>query len=266
LSDSAVSLEPLVEHRGSPGVAFPAEVETSYGGPFGLAPTIVYANFVQSIDGVAAISGVPTSSATISGGAPADRLVMAILRSVADAVVIGSGTLREHAGPWSAERAFPPGAAWFTAFRRARTLPVEPTLVVVSGSGNVPGDHPVLADAIVITSAGGAERSKDVATRETLILGDGDEIDPRAAIGALRDRGHARILVEGGPRLMGSMLEASVVDELFLTIAPKLLGGGAANPPLSDGAALLDATPTARLLDVRRAEDLLFLRYALGEA
>ena len=63
--------------------------------------------FVTSIDGVAAIEGVKTSSATISGGEPTDRFVMAVLRGVADAVVVGSGTLKEHAGPWTAEKAFP---------------------------------------------------------------------------------------------------------------------------------------------------------------
>ena len=88
-------------------------VTAAYGGPFRLPERVVYANFVSSIDGVAAIAGVEMSSAAISGGAPADRFVMALLRAVADAVVVGAGTVREHGGPWTAEKAFPPGAEAF---------------------------------------------------------------------------------------------------------------------------------------------------------
>ena len=75
-----------------------------------------------------------------------------------------------------------------------------------------------------------------------------------------------RILTEGGPRLMGSMLRAGVVDELFLTIAPKLIGGGSDRPPLSDDADLLDVGSVRRLLSVRRGGDFLFLRYALASS
>ena len=62
------------------------------------------------------------------------------------------------------------------------------------------------------------------------------------------------------------MLEASVVDELFLTISPKLIGGGPDRPPLTDGAQGLGLDPSARLLSARRAEDYLFLRYAITAA
>ena len=117
MTDLGIRLEALFETSGPPQVELPAELETAYGGPFHLPEEVVYANFVSSIDGVAAIAGVEMSSATISGGAPSDRSVMALLRAVADAVVVGSGTLREHGGPWTAERAFPAGA---DAYRRAR--------------------------------------------------------------------------------------------------------------------------------------------------
>jgi riboflavin biosynthesis pyrimidine reductase len=84
----------------------------------------------------------------------------------------------------------------------------------------------------------------------------------RKGVDALRERGFRRILTEGGPPLMGSMLAASVVEELFLTVSPKLLGGGPDRPPLT-GDVGQAVRSDARLLSARRAGDHLLLRYGL---
>ena len=63
---------------------------------------------------------------------------------------------------------------------------------------------------------------------------------------------------------MGAMLEASAVDQLFLTISPKLIGGGPERSPLTDETDLLEREVGARLLSIRRSEDYLFLRYDLS--
>ena len=102
----------------------------------------------------------------ISGAAPADRLVMALLRAVADAIVIGSGTFGEHDGPWTAERAYPPTADLFCRAREmVPAIGTAPTLVVVTASGGLPPDHPSLASALVATTSAGARAmaEKDVA-------------------------------------------------------------------------------------------------------
>ena len=112
-----VRLESVFEAGGAPDVPLPDEVTSTFGGSFWLPERVVYANFVSSIDGVAAIGGVEMSSAAISGGASADRFMMALLRAVADAVVVGAGTVREHGGPWTAEKAYPPGAESFARLR-----------------------------------------------------------------------------------------------------------------------------------------------------
>ena len=228
----------------------------------------MFANFVATIDGVAAISDVKMSSAAISGGAPADRFVMGLLRSVADAVVIGSATLREHPGPWTAERAFPDAATLFREAREELALADVPTLTVVTASGDLPPGHPAVRNAIMITTSAAARKMADakLSCREVVEVADDGQVDQRIAVEALHERGFERILTEGGPRLMGSMLEASVVDELFLTISPKLIGGGPDRPPLTDGARGLGLDPSARLLSARRAEDYLFLRYAIAAA
>jgi riboflavin biosynthesis pyrimidine reductase len=268
VTEPEIHIECLFEAPGLPRLSLPEEIEALYGGSFGLPERTVYGNFVTSIDGVAALAGVRMSSAVISGGAPADRFVMALLRSVADCVMIGSATLREHEGPWTAERAFPDAAEHFRRIRAEMSAPDHPTLVVVTGSGELSPDHPALDDAIVLTTSPGARRITDggVRCREVLELGSGREVDARSAIDSLRERGYGRILPEGGPRLMGLMLRAAVVEELFLTVAPKLIGGGSDRPPLSDDADLLDMGTVRRLLSVRREGDYLFLRYALGSS
>ncbi|MGH2680212.1 MAG: dihydrofolate reductase family protein [Actinomycetota bacterium] len=265
MTELDVSLQPLFEVAGATPLELPEALETAYGGPFWLPERIVYGNFVTSVDGIAALPGVTMSSAVISGGAPPDRFVMALLRGTADAVVVGAGTLREHGGPWTAERAFPAGAELFRRARAAIASTDAPTLVVVTSSGELPRDHPALETAIVATTSSGARTIEDRQIRTAAIIdvGDADGVDVRLAIEELRDRGFRRILAEGGPTLMGSMLEAGAVDQLFLTISPTLIGGGSGRPPLTDAADLLDSGQGMRLLSIRRAEDYLFLRYEL---
>lgn len=137
--------------------------------------------------------------------------MMALLRAVADAVVVGAGTLREHGGPWTAEKAFPAGADAFRILGAELSAAGAPTLVVVTASGELPADHPSLRDAVVITTTAGARTLADREVRhaDVVDVGDVDEVGGRAKIDHLRERGFRRILTEGGPKLMGSMLEAA---------------------------------------------------------
>jgi riboflavin biosynthesis pyrimidine reductase len=77
------------------------------------------------------------------------------------------------------------------------------------------------------------------------------------------------VLCEGGPSLLGQLVGARLIDELFLTVAPQLAGrdGKADRPALIEGfAADAGAAPQATLLSVRKAGDHLFLRYRIGRA
>jgi riboflavin biosynthesis pyrimidine reductase len=268
VTELGVRLELLFDAGGAPPIPLTPALENTFGGPFVLPDDVVYANFVVSIDGVSAIAGIPMSSATISGGAAADRFMMALLRGVADAVVVGAGTLREHKGPWTAQKAFPAGADDLGRMRAELTKDEAPTLVVVTASGNLPADHPSLPAAIVVTTSSGARAIADrgVGAADVVDAGEADEVDARVVIEGLRERGHRRILTEGGPALMGSMLEAGVVEQLFLTISPKLIGGGEERPPFTGAADLLEPGTRAEVRSVRRADDYLFLRYALASS
>ena len=257
----------LFEAPGLPRFDLPEDLERAYGA-FGLAPRVVYGNFVSSIDGIVAIPEVPRSSALISGGEPADRFVMALLRAAADAVVIGAGTFRAHEGPWTAENAYPEAAEALVELRRKLGMEGSPTLVVVTASGDLGGPRSKLEDVIVITNSAGAGRLGESvdATTEVVEVGATGPVDVRKVIAWLSERGYGRILTEGGPKLMGEALRARVVDELFLTVSPTIVGGGVERPrpTLATGVELLsDAPLSGRLLSVRRREAYLFLRYSL---
>jgi riboflavin biosynthesis pyrimidine reductase len=98
-----------------------------------------------------------------------------------------------------------------------------------------------------------------------LTLGDSPMLDPRSVVALLRDRGHRRILCEAGPHTFGELLAAELVDELFLTRSPLLVGDGGAGTRLGlvEASDLLPGGRQARLLSVRRHGSHLFQRYAL---
>jgi riboflavin biosynthesis pyrimidine reductase len=260
----------LAEAQGLPELELPAELRERYGGPLGFEEPRLLANFVSSIDGIVSIPTLPRSNVLISGGSETDRFVMGLLRAVAGAVLIGSGTL--HGSPnalWTAERIYPAAADAFAELRRRLGLPPAPELVVMTGTGSLNVAHPALeAGAVVITTGAGAAslrgRLPDAST--LLELPGGGLVDPTAAVEAVRSRGHSLVLAEAGPHVFGSLLAAGLVDELFLTVSPLVAGrsGVTGRFGLVEGVDLLPtATVNARLLSVRRDDAHLFLRYEL---
>jgi riboflavin biosynthesis pyrimidine reductase len=240
-----------------------------YGGGLGFDEPCVFANFVQTIDGVVAIPELPRSNALIAGESEADRFVMGLLRSFADVVLVGSGTmLASPHGTWLPDRVYPPAAAEFAELRRRRGRPASPTVAFVTAGGSFDPTHPALEHpAIVLTTdrAAAELRACVPSASEVVAVNDGDRVDLPRACTYLRERGHSLILSEGGPTLFGSLLASSLVDELFLTISP-LLAGRAVRPrlPLVEGIELLpDTTAPLRLLSARRHENHLFLRHRL---
>jgi len=95
--------------------------------------------------------------------------------------------------------------------------------------------------------------------------GEGAEVEVSRAVDELRARGHNVLLTEGGPHVMGRLIEARVLDEAFMTISP-VLAGRDQEPRLGmvEGVELLPkAGVWTRLLSARRHGDFLFLRYSL---
>jgi riboflavin biosynthesis pyrimidine reductase len=264
-------LELLFEVEGLPALDLPAELERLYGGSFGLAPPVLYANFVETLDGVVAIRSEPRSNRLVGGDSETDRFVMGLLRACADCVLVGSGTL--HGSPkalWTPEKAHPPSAELFAELRRRLELPPEPTLAVMTASGALEPGHPALEHgAVVLTTQAGAERCHgQLPGAVDVVALDGDAaVAPGDAVAALRERGYDSICSEAGPHVFGSLLAAGLVDELFLTVSPLLAG----RSELGQRLGLVEATELlperreqARLLSVRRDDAHLFLRYGLS--
>jgi riboflavin biosynthesis pyrimidine reductase len=115
---------------------------------------------------------------------------------------------------------------------------------------------------ITVSSAepGSLKRAAEVAD---VILAGETTVDLAAALTELAGRGYSHVLAEGGPILIGELVTSRLLDELCLTIAPKLVSGDAfriLNGPVFDQPVDLD------LIHVLEADGYLFLRYATGWA
>jgi riboflavin biosynthesis pyrimidine reductase len=247
----------------------PAEIERLYGA-IGLADECLVANFVESLDGVVAIPGLPRSHAVVSDDSEADRFILALLRACADVVLVGAGTLAASPkGTWRVDKAYPEAAEAFAELRTARGLPEQPRVAIVTSGTSFTPSHPVLgAGALVLTTETAAAGIADAAPEDTEVVAvsGGASVDLPAAVGALRARGHRVIVSEAGPTLFGRLVAAEVVDELFLTVSPLLAGHAfASRLNLVEGVELLpDRRVTGRLRSVRTNDSHLFLRYALS--
>ncbi len=256
----------LAQEEDLPHWDTPAELATLYGGAIGLDEPCVVANFVESLDGVVAVPGLPRSHALVADESDADRFVLALLRACADAVLVGSGTLLSSPkGTWRIDRAYPPAADALAELRARRGRPAQPLVAIVTAGGSLDPTHPLLeSGALVLTTTGAAAglRAEVPEATEVVAVNEGDSVDPAAALRALRDRGCSVVLSEAGPSLFGSLLASRLVDELFLTVSP-LLAGRAESVRLGlvEGVELLPQTRVAgRLRSVRAHGSHLFLR------
>lgn len=259
----------LDEQPGLPQGDLPDVLRGLYDGDVGLGIPCVYANFVETIDGVVAIPDLERSNALVSDESDADRFVMGLLRALADAVVIGSGTLLSAPnGTWRADRVFPAASDGFAELRQRLAKTEHPTVAIVTAGGSFDPTHPVLTTGAIVltTEAAAAEiRATVPAATEVVAVNAGEWVDPAGALAMLRDRGHLSILSEGGPTLFTSLLAAGLVDELFVTVSPLLAGrSGVRRLSLADGVELLpDLRVEGDLLSIRRHGSHLFLRYGL---
>jgi len=179
---------------------------------------LVAVNFAATVDGRATIAGV---SGPI--GSPTDTAMLAGLRTRFDAVMIGAGTMRaERYGRLVNDQE--------VRERRERLgLPHDPLMVIVSGRLDLPWDAPLFtagAGRVLIFTASEAEPPETATTLR--IVRHERFVDVVAALRHLREeRGVRALLCEGGPGLHNQLQGAGLVDDLFLTIAPKLSGGEA---------------------------------------
>ena len=214
----------------------------------------VIINMVSSVDGRAALEGKASGI-----GSATDRRTMRTLRSGADAVMIGAGTLRAEKlslGLDEAEGAPQPLAIIVT---RTGDVPLEEHLIVKGGQEVLI----LLTDAVPRRFV---ERLRNLAPVMRAPADYTGAVDLERALLALRaERGVESLVVEGGPGLNHALISRHLVDELFVTVAPELLGGSAEQTlTLLRGPAVpAHDRPTLDLVSVHLADGELFLRYSL---
>jgi riboflavin biosynthesis pyrimidine reductase len=161
---------------------------------------------------------------------------------------------------------YPSLATEFTALRSNLGRRREPALVLLTASGKLDFSHPALVrGAMVVTTAAVAKKIGDrlPPACELIAMGRGKSLDLGKAIAELRSRGLKVLLTEGGPHLMGQLIDEGLLDEAFLTISPVMAGRkDERRLGMVEGVELLPKRGVwGRLLSARRHGDYLFLRY-----
>jgi len=198
-------------------------LEQLYAYPENTGSCWVRANFISSLDGAAAADG---RSGALGG--PGDRAVFRLMRELADVVVVGAGTVRVETYS---------GAQLGVAQRQrrhARGQAEVPPIAIVTRSGVLDHDLPVFTQTEVPpllltahdTVADARARFAGLAEVYDCSASDAGGVDLTVVLHTLAGLGLTRVLTEGGPSLLGAFIAADLLDELCLTIAPTIVGGG----------------------------------------
>lgn len=271
-------LDTLLELKGGKALPLPARLARLYGSlrmpRTGARPHII-SNFVTTLDGVVALNVKGHASGSdISGFSVQDRMVMGMLRAVADVVIIGAGTLgadRHHI--WTAEDIFPDLADEYRQLRTALGKHEPPLNVIVSGSGQLDLDLPIFASGkvpvLIVTTTTGAKRLRKHKASDAVNIRAVRSVGVMRASSIInqvrRVNAGQLILVEGGPQLLGDFYAEGVLDEQFLTLAPQIAGRQIDDRQYSlvMGKMFAPRSPVwGTLVDLRRGGSHLYLRYS----
>jgi riboflavin biosynthesis pyrimidine reductase len=210
----------------------------------------VRANMVSTLDGSA--SGADGVSGSVSS--PVDKAAFGVLRGLADVVLVGAGTVRiegYHA---------PAPQPRFADRRAAAGQRPAPALAIVTRTGRLPADTGLFSGSsptyVVTTAAADLAPLRNLAGSDQVIVAGNEDLDVEDAVNVLAARGLGRILLEGGPSLLGSALAANRVDEVCLTWSPILVAG--TGPRIATGAKAMLTVRPAHLI---AAEDVLLGRW-----
>jgi 2,5-diamino-6-(ribosylamino)-4(3H)-pyrimidinone 5'-phosphate reductase len=212
----------------------------------------VILNVVASVDGKATIGGRASRI-----GSRVDHRAMRTLRSKVDAVMIGANTLRAEKLSLGLDE-FAPGP--------------QPMAVIVTKTGDVPLETNLIAserqEVLVIipqdTPENEISRLRERASVLQVPASPSGGVDLEAALEVLKtERRVELLLVEGGPSLNHSLVSQNLTDELFLTLAPKLIGSRRADAvTILEGSELPQPdTPRLQLTSIYLFNDELYLRY-----
>ena len=184
------------------------------------------------------------------------------VRASCDAILVGAATVRAD-DPRLLVR--DPGAR---RRRLAVGLPEHPVKVTVTASGDLePGSRFFTrgdSTKLVYCDTGVADRVRDRVGHAATVVDAGRPVELRDVLGDLADRGIARLMVEGGGRVLTQLLVAGLADELQLVVAPFFVGDDRASRFVGAGAFPWDAAHRARLVEARAIGDVVLMRYDLA--
>ena len=206
-----------------------------------------YVNMVSTVDGKILIG--PRGSTAKGVGGPTDQMLMRRLEENADCGMVGAGTLRPG-------NVIYPARIWRAVITRSGVLPLQnrfftdaPGKAIVFAPENLPSEHR-------------AELEREAHLR----LAGAESVDVSAAVGILgAEFGVRRLLLEGGADLNSDFFLSGLVDELFITIAPKVKGGEQLPTPVEGPGFPEREFAALRLVSIYRDGDELYLRYRVGE-
>jgi riboflavin-specific deaminase-like protein len=219
----------------------------------------VLVNMAMTADGKIATA----NRAVSSFGSRRDHEHLLELRATADAVMSGARTVG------TGKITLGPGGAKFRRQRLRRGLAEYNLRVIVSGGGNVDPRAEIFrhkfSPIILLTTA----RAKNLVALRAVVDDvkpcGARELDFHAALLWLREKWKVkRLLCEGGGEVNGALFRAGLVDEVHLTICPKIFGGADA-PTLAGGEDVLKLADAAAftLKSARRVGDELFVVYSV---
>jgi 2,5-diamino-6-(ribosylamino)-4(3H)-pyrimidinone 5'-phosphate reductase len=224
----------------------------------------VLINMVASLDGKTTVGGKAGSI-----GSSVDRTLMRTLRARADAAMVGAGTLRAE----KLTLAVPENLA---RERASRGLEPQPLAVIATATGDVPLRENLLSSSpenllVLLSPDVPEERLAALSSHASVeavsrASGANSGLDLNAALEVLKGRYAVEVLlVEGGPALNHALISAGLAEELYLTLAPKLLGGESPDALATLEGPILGSQkgPKAKLISVHLCGHELFLRYGL---
>lgn len=219
----------------------------------------VRANMIASVDGAATADGK-----TARLGGPGDRSLFTLMRHHADVILAGAATVRVE----NYSGAQVPLAQRHQRQRRGQAE--VPPIAVVTRSGQLDPDARFFTRTdvapLILTCADACDdtRRRLGAVAEVLDASGPrpDSVHAATALGLLAERGLFRVLTEGGPQLLGQLIEADLLDELCLTVAPVLVNGSGRRIAAGTQEAQVRMRPAHVLSD---DQGYLYTRYVRGE-
>lgn len=194
-------------------------------------------------------------------GSNTDKLHLEQQIAQADGVLFGSGTLHAYG---TTLRVTNPD---LLQQRHQQGKPHQPAQIVCSRRAQLDRQYPFFRQDVprwLLTTPTGARHWQDEPEFERILIAIYDDnLDWNVALQQLADAGISRLAVLGGGQLVGSLADAGLIDELWLTVCPLLLGGANSPTPVEGKGFLANAALRLTLLTAKTVEQEVFLHYRL---